>query len=114
MSKLWILRGAHEAPGWNELRKDYEDKKVEIIHLDAKVWAVIDAEEEPGGYDGLRAEEPADGMYIDPNGSPLYLFGGEVVTTAEARVSALGRRAEDLMEQTGQAETVLERLGMVY
>ena len=66
------------------------------------------------GYDGLHAEEPADGMYIDPNGSPLFLLKGEVVATAEALVSALGRRAEDLMEQTGQAETVLERLGMVY
>jgi len=114
MPKLWILRGAHEAPGWNELRKDYEDKKVDIIHLDAKVWAVVDATEEPTGYEGLNAEEPADGMYIDPNGSPLFLFGGEVVPTAEALVSALGSEAEGLMEQTGQAETVLERLGKVY
>ncbi len=114
MSKLWILRGAHEAPGWNELRKDYEDKKVDIIHLDAKVWAIIDGEEEPAGFDGLHAEEPADGMYIDPNGTPLFLFNREVVATAEALVSALGRRAEELMEQTGQAETVLERLGMVF
>jgi hypothetical protein len=114
MSKLWILRGAHEAPGWNALRKDYEDEKVDIIHLDAKVWAVIDADREPAGYEGLHAEEPEDGMYIDPNGSPLFLFGGKVLPTAEALVSALGRRAEQLMEQTGQAETVLERLGMVY
>lgn len=114
MAKIWILRGAHEASGWNELRKAYEDEKVDIIHLDAKVWAIVNAEEEPAGYDGLKAEEPADGMYIDPNGSPLFLFRGEVVATAEAMVSALGRRAEELMEQTGQAETVLERLGMVY
>jgi hypothetical protein len=114
MAKIWILRGAHEAPGWNELRKDYEDEKIDIIHLDAKVWAVIDAEEEPAGYDGLQAEEPADGMYIDPNGSPLFLYGGKVVPTAKDLVSALGRRAEELMEQTGQAEVVLERLGMVF
>jgi len=114
MSKLWILRGAHEAPGWNELRKDYEDEKVDIIHLDAKVWAIIEAAEAPAGYDGLNADEPADGMYIDPNGSPLFLFRGEVVATAETLVSALGRRAQELMEKVGQAETVLERLGMVY
>jgi hypothetical protein len=114
MSQLWILKGPHDAPGWNELRKDYEDKEVDIIHLDAKVWAIIDAEDEPAGYDGLTAEEPADGMYIDPNGSPLFLFRGEIVATAEALVSALGRRAEELTEKIGQAETVLERLGMVY
>ena len=73
MAKLWILRGPHEAPGWNQLRKAYEDEKVDIIHLDAKVWAIINAEEEPSGYEGLNAQEPADGMYIDPNGSPLFL-----------------------------------------
>ena len=114
MAKIWILRGAHQAPGWNELRKAYEDEKVDIIHLDAKVWAVINTETEPAGYEGLHAEEPADGMYIDPNGSPLFLFGGEVVPTAEALVSALGPKAEELMEKTGQAETALERLGLVY
>ena len=61
MAKLWILRGAHEAPGWNQLRKAYEDEKVEIIHLDAKVWAIIDAEEEPSGYEGTvhRCSWPA-------------------------------------------------------
>jgi len=114
MSQLWILRGAHEAPGWNELRKDYEDEKVEIIHLDAKVWAIIDAEEEPTGYDGLHSEEPADGMYIDPNGTPLFLFEGRVIPTAAGLIEALGSKAVELMEQTGQAETALERLGMVY
>jgi hypothetical protein len=41
MAKLWIVRGAHEAPGWNQLRKEYEDKNVDIIHLDAKVCTSI-------------------------------------------------------------------------
>ena len=114
MANLWILRGAHEAPGWNSLRKAYEDEKIDIIHLDAKVWAIIDAEEEPTGFEGLSATVPADGMYIDPNGSPLFLFAGEILPTAEALVSAFGTEAEDLMEKTGAAETVLERLGKVY
>ena len=35
--KLWILRGPHEAPGWQALREDYEEEKVDIIHLDARV-----------------------------------------------------------------------------
>ena len=114
MAKLWILRGAHEAPGWNQLRKAYEDEKIDIIHLDAKVWAIIDAEEPPSGYDGLSASEPADGMYIDPNGSPLYLADGEVLTSAEAVIQALGDPAREMFEITGNAETALERLHKVY
>jgi hypothetical protein len=114
MAKLWILRGAHEAPGWNQLRKAYEDEEVEIIHLDAKVWAIIDAEEEPSGYEGLSVGEPADGMYIDPNGSPLFLANGEVLTSADAVINALGSEAQEMLEKTGDAETALERLRMVF
>ena len=114
MAKIWILRGAHEAPGWNQLRKAYEEEKVDIIHLDAKVWAIIDAEEEPSGYEGLSATEPADGMYIDPNGSPLYLADGEIQTSAEAVINALGSEAQEMLHATGDAETALERLGKVY
>ena len=114
MAKLWILRGAHEAPGWNQLRKAYEDEKVDIIHLDAKVWAIIDAEDEPSGYDGLNAQDPADGMYIDPNGSPLFLVGGEVLTSADAMIEALGPEAQEMREKTGDAETALERLRKVF
>ena len=45
MAKLWIMLGEHEAAGWDALRKDYQDKKIEIIHLDARVWAIVEAEE---------------------------------------------------------------------
>ena len=114
MAKIWILRGAHEAPGWQTLRKEYEDKKIDIIHLDAKVWAIIDAEEEPTGFEGLTATEPADGMYIDPNGSPLYLAGGTVLPSADAVVEALGESAREIFEKTGDAQTTLERLGRIY
>ena len=114
MAKLWILRGDHEAPGWNELRKAYEDEKVDIIHLDAKVWAIVEAEEEPAGYEGLHAREPADGMYIDPNGSPLYLLGGAVVPSAEELIAGLGDRAREMLSATGDAETTLTRLGRVF
>ena len=114
MAKIWILRGAHEAPGWNQLRKAYEDEKVDIIHLDAKVWAIINAEEEPTGYEGLSAGEPADGMYIDPNGSPLYLADGEIMPSAEAVIESLGPEAQEVLQKTGNAETTLERLGKVY
>ena len=114
MAKIWILRGAHEAPGWQTLRKEYEDEKVDIIHLDAKVWAIINADEEPTGFEGLTASEPADGMYIDPNGSPLFLVGGKVLPSAEATVEALGEAAKESFEKTGDAEATLSRLGMVF
>ena len=114
MAKIWILRGPHEAPGWNQLRKAYEDEKVDIIHLDAKVWAIINAEEKPSGYEGLDAQEPADGMYIDPNGSPLFLVGGEILTSADAAIEALGPEAQEMLNETGNAETALERLRKVF
>ncbi len=114
MATIWILRGDHEAPGWQELRTAYEDEKVEIIHLDAKVWAIIDSEKEPTGYEGLTASQPADGMYIDPNGTPLYLVGGNIVTSAEELIQGLGQDAMDMMEKVGDAGRALERLGKVY
>ena len=114
MAKLWLLRGAHEAPGWNTLRQDLKDEKVDIQHLDPKVWALVSADDEPAGYEGLEAVEPADGMYIDPNGSPSYLVGGEFAASAEKVIEGLGDDAKDLLDRIGNAETVLERLGRVF
>lgn len=114
MSKLWIVKGDHEAPGWQALRKAYEEEQVDIVHLDAKVWAVIRADEAPTGYEGLQASEPEDGMYLDPNGSPLYLAAGEIVPTPEAVVEALGDEARQLMEKIGDAVTVIERMRRAF
>jgi hypothetical protein len=114
MGNLWIMLGELECPGWNELRKDYQDEKIEIIHLDPKVWAIVEADDPPTAYQGLRAETPADGMYIDPNGTPLYLLGGRILGSAEELVEGLGDEATDLLSRTGSAEAALERLGRVY
>jgi hypothetical protein len=114
MSKLWIMLGEHEAAGWDALRKDYQDKKIEIIHLDARVWAIVEAEEPPSGYEGLSGSEPADGMYIDPNGSPLYLAGGKVVPSGMAVIEALGAEAQATLESTGDVEATLQRLGRIF
>ncbi len=114
MGKIWIMRGDLEAPGWQVLREDYQNEKIEIIHLDPKVWAVVDADEAPSGYEGLRAEAPQDGMYIDPNGSPLFLVNGRVVSSADEVVAALGEDATAMKEKTGDATTALERLGRVF
>jgi hypothetical protein len=114
MSKLWLLQGDHDAPGWNVLRQDLKDEKVDIIHLDPKVWAVVDADEPPSGYEGLEAVEPQTGVYLDPNGSPLYLVNGTIVRTPEEVVNALGHRAQQLLEQIGDPHTVLERIGRAF
>ena len=92
MPKLWLLKGDLEAPGWNALRQDLKDEKVEIIHLDPKVWAMVEADEPPAGYDGLEATEPADGLYLDPNGSPLYVVNGAVVPSPRPGPARAGRR----------------------
>jgi hypothetical protein len=114
MEKLWLLKGDHEAPGWDELRRDLKEDKVDIRHLDPKVWALIRAAEAPSGYEGLHAEIPADGMYIDPNGSPSFVLDAEFTESAHDVIEALGQEAKDLLERLGNAETVLERLGRVY
>lgn len=114
MSKYWLLKGAFEAPGWNVLRKEYDDEKVEIIHLDPKVWAMVEAEEAPTGYEGLAAEAPVDGLYLDPQGNALYLVAGAVVTTPEEVVAALGDDAMAMLDKIGDAHTVLQRMGRAF
>jgi hypothetical protein len=114
MAKLWLLTGDIEAPGWNALRQDMKDDKVEPIHLDPKVWAVIEADDPPTDYEGIQAEDPTDGVYLDPNGSPLYLVNGAIVSSAEDVINALGKRAQALLEQIGDAHTVLERMGRAF
>jgi len=114
MPKYWLLKGNLSAPGWNTLRKDYDDEKVEIVHLDPNVWAMIEADVPPTGYEGLTASEPVDGLYLDPNGNALYLVNGDVVTTPEEVVAALGDDAVELLEKIGDAHTTLQRLGRSF
>jgi len=114
MSSYWFMTGDFGAPGWDALRKDYDDQKVEIVHLDPKVWAMIEADDPPAGYDGLTVTEPADGLYLDPQGNALYMVGGKVVRTAEEVVAALGGEAAEMLDKIGDAHTVLQRLGRAF
>ena len=114
MSRLWLLRGAHEAPGWQSLRTDQEEDRVEMVHIDPRVWAILRADEPPTTYEGVEAVEPPDGLYLDPNGSPLYLVGGEPVASAEDVIRTLGEDAASMLEKTGDAHTVLQRFGRVF
>lgn len=114
MPTFWLLKGGLDADGWNVLRKDYDDEKIEIVHLDPKVWAMIEADDPPQGYEGLTAVEPANGLYLDPNGSPMYMVDGKVVQTAEEVVAALGDDAKAMLEKIGDAHTVLEQIGRAF
>lgn len=114
MSSYWLVKGNLDAPGWNVLRKDYEDEKIEIVHLDPNVWAMVEADDPPDGYEGLKSEEPADGLYLDPQGNALYMVGGAVVTTAEAVVASLGDDAKAMLEKIGDPHIVLQRMGRAF
>lgn len=114
MAQLWLLKGDLDAPGWQSLRADYDAEQVEIVHLDPKVWALVQADTPPESYDGLQATEPPDGVYVDPNGNPLYLVDGAAVADGMAVVGALGDEASRLLEALGDADRVLERLGRAY
>jgi hypothetical protein len=114
MTTYWLLKGELNAPGWDTLRKAYDDEEIEIVHLDPKVWAMVETDDPPTGFEGLTAEEPADGLYLDPQGNPLYMVGGSVVTTAEEVVAALGEDATAMLDTIGDAHTVLQRLGRAF
>ena len=114
MSRLWLLRGDHQAPGWQLLRTDQEEDRVEMVHIDPRVWAILRADEPPTIYEGVEAVEPPDGLYLDPNGSPLYLVGGEPVESAEEVIRTLGDEASSLLDKIGDSHTVLQRLGRVF
>ena len=96
MSKYWLLKGSLDAPGWDVLRKAYDDEEVEIVHLDPKVWAMVEADDAPKGFEGLTAVEPT------------------VVKTAEEVVAALGEEAAEMLQKAGDAHTVLQRLGRTF
>ena len=42
------------------------------------------------------------------------MAGGEILTSADAVIDALGPEAQEVLEKAGNAETALERLGKVY
>ena len=114
MLKLWILRGPADAAGWLPLEKDARSGALDVVLFDRDRWALCRTAEPPAGYEGLTADAPADGLYLDGQGRPLHLLGGEIVPSARPIVQALGAEAEALLQKIGDADLVLERLGKVY
>jgi hypothetical protein len=114
MAKLWLLQGDHDAEGWRSLRSDFEAEKIDIVHLDPNVWAMVESEDAPEGYEGLSAAEPEDGLYLDPQGNPLFVASGRMVKTPDEVVSALGDDAVQLLERVKDPIRVLELLGRAF
>jgi hypothetical protein len=114
MVKLWLLRGRPAAAGWLPLETDARSGALDVVLFDRDRWALCRAADPPTAYEGLTAEEPPDGLYLDGQGRPLHLLGGQIVPSARPIVAALGADAEALLAKIGDADLVLERLGKVY
>ena len=111
---LWLLKGGYEAPGWRDLETDAKAGTTDVVHFDRLAWALVNADEPPRVYDGLEPTEPPDGLYIDPNGVPLYLVDRKIVGSAEEVLDALGDEARKLAKELGDADAALQRLGRAY
>lgn len=114
MSKLWLLKGNHDAPGWDPLEQDSKADKVDLVVFDRDGWALVRSDDPPTNYDGLAPVEPADGMYVSEQGYPVYVVNRQEVQGARDVVRALGKDAEELLKKIKDPDAVLQRLGKAY
>jgi hypothetical protein len=114
MAKLWLLKGGYEAPGWKDLERDAKDGTTDVTHFDRLAWALVYADEAPTRYEGLEPTEPSSGMYVDPNGVPVYIVDGKEVADGRQVIAALGEEAEKVLEQTKDPDMALDRLGRAF
>jgi hypothetical protein len=114
MDTLWLLKGPYDAPGWKPLEDDSRAKKVDLLLFDRAAWALLPAPEAPVQYEGLVATVPADGLYLDDQGRGIYVAGGKQVQGPRDVLALLGPQAQELLQNIGDPDVVLERLGRVY
>jgi hypothetical protein len=114
MAKIWLLKGKYEAEGWKNLEQDSKTGITNVIHFDRLGWALVEDDEKPDQYEGLEPMDPPTGVYVNPNGIPIYLIDGKEVLDPKEVVASLGSEAEELLDKLGDADTVLERLGRAY
>jgi hypothetical protein len=115
MSSLWLLRGKHDQPGWQDLEKDSRADAIDLVAFDRGAgWALLVADDPPDRYRGLVPEKPRDGLYVSEQAVPIYVFDCHELKTAEELIDALGEDAEKMLADTGDPIRALERLGRAY
>ena len=113
--QLWLLKGAREVPGWRSLEADARAEKIDVVIFDRGAgWALVLEQEPPTGYEGMEPTHPKNGLYVSENGYPIYIVDGKEVPNGQAVISAIGRKAEEMLKEMGDAEAVLQRLGYAY
>lgn len=114
MNPLWLLKGKPSAPGWTKLQIDHQSGEADVLHFDRDAWALVYAAEKPKGYDGLEAQQPPDGVYLDQHGRPCYVSNCAEVHSARAVIRNLGPEAAEMLERVGDPDLALERLGRAF
>jgi hypothetical protein len=112
---LWLLRGDRSVPGWGPLEADARSEKIAVVIFDRDAgWALIRSGERVDGYEGMIPEPPRDGLYVSEHGYPIYVVAQQEVSNANKVIATIGEPAETLMEEIGDPDTVLQRLGYAY
>jgi hypothetical protein len=114
MKKLWLLKGGHEAPGWQTLEADSKAEKVDLVIFDRGSWALILDEEAPTKYEGMAPVAPEDGLYVSEQGYPIYVVDRQEVRGPREVVKALGAEAEEMLKKLDDPDAVLQRLGKAF
>lgn len=113
--QLWLLKGSREMPGWGPLETDARAGTIDVLIFDrGDGWALISKETAPEGYEGMTPETPKDGLYVSENGFPIYVVDCKEVSNAKAVISAVGGKAEEMLKELGDADAVLQRIGLAY
>ena len=112
---LWLLQGERSVPGWQPLEADARDGKTAVVIFDrGDGWALVRSTAPPDGYEGMTPVMPRDGLYVSEQGYPIYVVDQREVRGPREVISAIGEAAETLLEEIGDPDTVLQRLGYAY
>ncbi len=112
--QLWLIKGPHDAPGWRELEKGAKDGTLNWRLFDRDGFVLVLAAEPPSGYDGFTVAPPADGLYLDQQGRPVYVVGAREVRDGYRVIDALGPDAQRLLDELEDPDAALQRLGRVF
>ncbi len=113
--KFWLLKGARDEAGWAPLESDARSEKIDVVIFDrGEGWALVFAENAPVGYEGMKAVVPKDGLYVSENGYPVYIVDCQEVPNGKSIIKAIGPNAEKMLDDLGDPESVLQKLGYVY